>query len=363
MATPHEAVASSARPRPAGLFRRLRREAGPSARRFLYRAGAYPVLRRLRPSRGLAILRYHAVCGPEGTEYADPSICVTPAAFEQHVAYLTSNYRVMRLTDAVEQLRDGQPLPPNAVTLTFDDGYADNLAAARVLNAYGTSATFYITAGCLSDESPFWPSEIRQLLARIQTPSIELAATGSPISIRCATTSERNAAIRTLARLFKSNTIPVREALRDELRRYAGGAVPRSPMLTWDELREMHRLGMTIGAHTVTHPNLPSAGAADAWQEISGSKARLEREIGAPVTMFSYPNGGAERYMTAEIAGLVRKAGFQAATTSWNGFAGASSDLYALERVQVAERVEDLAFALEVERFAFKPAPRAAEGQ
>jgi hypothetical protein len=75
--------------------------------------------------------------------------------------------------------------------------------------------------------------------------------------------------------------------------------------------------------------------------------------------MFSYPNGGAERYMTPEIARIVREVGFAAATTSWNGFAGPDSDLFALERVQVKERLEDLVFALEVERFAFRPAPRA----
>jgi peptidoglycan/xylan/chitin deacetylase (PgdA/CDA1 family) len=118
---------------------------------------------------------------------------------------------------------------------------------------------------------------------------------------------------------------------------------------------------MTIGAHTVTHPNLPNAGLADAWQEISGSRKRLEDELSARVTMFSYPNGGAERYMTAEIARLVRDAGFEGASTSWNGFAGPRSDVYALERVQVAERLDDVAFALEVERFAFKPAPRVSE--
>ena len=62
--------------------------------------------------------------------------------------------------------------------------------------------------------------------------------------------------------------------------------------------------------------------------------------------------------MTPEIAALVRRAGFDAATTSRNGFAGPASDTYALERVQVAERLEDLAFALEIERFAFKPLSR-----
>jgi hypothetical protein len=56
---------------------------------------------------------------------------------------------------------------------------------------------------------------------------------------------------------------------------------------------------------------------------------------------------------------LVRDAGFAAATTSWNGFAGPGSDIFALERVHVAERLADFVFALEVERFAFRPAPRA----
>jgi peptidoglycan/xylan/chitin deacetylase (PgdA/CDA1 family) len=118
---------------------------------------------------------------------------------------------------------------------------------------------------------------------------------------------------------------------------------------------------MTIGSHTMTHPNLPSAGAAAAREELTRSKATIEDQIGAPVTMFSYPNGGADRYMTREIARLVEDAGYEAATTSRNAFAGRGSDLFALERVQVSEAIERVVFALEVERFAFKPAPRPGE--
>lgn len=346
---------------PASLLRQLRRSVAPAAKRALFKAGAYDVLRTARPSESLAILRYHAVCGPEGDAYAEPGICVTPAAFERHVAYLVSKYRVLPLAEAAAYLGSGRTLPANAVAITFDDGYADNLAAARVLSRYGVTATFYITSGCLAGEAPFWPSEIRQLVARVNSPVIELNAAGTPVSIPCATVEERRRALRTLARLFKAHTIPVREQLRQQLRAAAGGGATACFMLTWDEVREMHRLGMTIGAHTVTHPNLPNAGLDAARAEIAGSKARLEQELDARVTMFSYPNGGAERYMTPEVARLVREAGFEAATTSWNGFAGARSDLFALERVQVAEPLADLVFALEIERFLFKPAPRPGE--
>jgi peptidoglycan/xylan/chitin deacetylase (PgdA/CDA1 family) len=168
-------------------------------------------------------------------------------------------------------------------------------------------------------------------------------------------------AVRILTKTFKSHPIAVREQLRERLRALAGQVRMPRVMLTWEEVREMRRLGMTIGSHTFTHPNLPNAGVDDARKELVTSKARLEHELDATVTMFSYPNGGADRYCTPEIKRLVQEAGFLAATTSRNAIAGAHSDLYALERVEVEERLADLVFALEVERFILKPAARPGE--
>jgi peptidoglycan/xylan/chitin deacetylase (PgdA/CDA1 family) len=176
------------------------------------------------------------------------------------------------------------------------------------------------------------------------------------VSLDLTSAANRPTIVKQLTRVFKSHPIAVREELRQQLRSHADKDLeaPRV-MLTRDEVREMHRLGMTIGSHTMTHPNLPSAGVASARQELTNSRMRLEAEISAPVTMFSYPNGGAERYLTPEIQQVVREVGYAAATTSCNALARTDSDLFSLERVEVEERVEDLAFALEVERFAFKP--------
>src|SRR5688572_942920 len=164
-------------------------------------------------------------------------------------------------------MRDGRSLPANAVVLTFDDGYADNLWAAHVLERYGATATFYVTAGCLAGEAPFWPAEVRELIARVAEPEIRLRTGKAEVVIPLATDEDRQRAPRTLAGLLKAHTIPVRERLREQLRAAAGADPVRSPMLTWDAVREMQGRGMTIGAHTVTHPNLPNAGPADAWRE------------------------------------------------------------------------------------------------
>ena len=329
-----------------------------AAKTALLRCGFFSALRRLKPSRQVAILRYHAICGPEGYAYADPGICVSPAAFAQHAAYLAAHYDVLPLPEVVRTMRAGSTLPPNAVAITFDDGYTDNLEAARVLQRHGLTATFYLTAGCLGGETAFWPAELRELVSAIPGPAFRIRAGGDELTLANATAEQRHRAIRRLSRLFKSNPIRLREEVRAQLRRLAGDPAIPGAILSWENVAEMSRLGMTIGAHTLTHPNLPSAGPEDARSEIAGSKSRLEAKLGISVTMFSYPNGGAERYVTPQVRQLVQDAGYEAATTSTNGFASRSSDLFGLERVQVAERLEDLVFALEVERFAFAPKPR-----
>jgi peptidoglycan/xylan/chitin deacetylase (PgdA/CDA1 family) len=350
------------RPNGVGLLRSIRSAIAPSAKTALRKGGVYSALRRVRPTGYAAILRYHAICEPDAG-YADPSICIMPAAFEEHVSYLARNYAVLPLTLVVDALREGRTLPPNAVAITFDDGYADNLAAARVLHRHGCSATFYVTTGCMAGGEPFWPAELPALLSAIKRPFIELREGHLHIELAIGTPQQRQAAVRRLARAFKSQPIPEREALRQQLRAAARMKAEASPMLTWDQIREMRSLHMIIGAHTVTHANLPSAGLHDATVEIQQSKARLEMELDEEVTMFSYPNGGAEKYFTPELQEVVRQAGYSSAVTSTNGFAHPGSDLYALERVRVAERLDDLVFALEVERFAFKPQARTVQSE
>lgn len=340
------------------LYRSVRAGLAPAAKSLLFSSGALGALRAVRPSDRLAILRYHAICGPEGYAYASPAICISPDAFDAHLAYLAASYNVVSLPDAVKSIRNRRPLPPNAVAITFDDGYADNLAAARALARYGLTATFYITAGCLADGQPFWPSELRYLVAGIPEVRTTLHVGDVRVELDLGSNEGRSDAIGRLTKTFKAHPVPVRERLRDELRsKSTRFAMPRV-MLTWDEVREMHALGMTIGSHTMTHPNLPNAGLAAARDELFGSRTRLEEEIGAPVTMFSYPNGGAERYLTPLVQQVVKEVGYEAATTSRNAFAGPGSDLYALERIEVEESLQELVFALEVERFAFKPQER-----
>jgi biofilm PGA synthesis lipoprotein PgaB len=66
------------------------------------------------------VLVYHHV-----SDRTPVSTSVTPEVFEKHLGYLAANdFTVLALSELVQSLADGRPLPPRTVALTFDDGYA-----------------------------------------------------------------------------------------------------------------------------------------------------------------------------------------------------------------------------------------------
>jgi peptidoglycan/xylan/chitin deacetylase (PgdA/CDA1 family) len=77
------------------------------------------------------------------------------------------------------------------------------------------------------------------------------------------------------------------------------GTLGKGSYMDWDACRELERRGHEVASHTLTHENLakPEKGQTPqqykAWvnQEFRASRARLEKELGHPVTAMAYPYG------------------------------------------------------------------------
>ena len=93
------------------------------------------------------------------------------------------------------------------------------------------------------------------------------------------------------------------------------GFVGRPGYLTWDQVTELDRAGVDIGAHTLTHPDLTKQTPAADQAEIGGSKSLLEQHIAHPVLDFCYPSGR----FNSLVVNDVRQAGFRDATTTVPG--------------------------------------------
>jgi len=315
-------------------------------KRFLYRSGLDRLKRRFFPAPFPVIVRYHSICSD--SRLISAGIRITPEAFEEQLAYFSKYFCVLTMDQLLEHIQSREAFPQNALVLTFDDGYADNLNAAKRLKAYGLSGLFYITAGCIETGEAFWVAEVRHLIENTSKKNFVLPLPEGKCIVPLSSASERELAVKKVTRLFKSVTIETREDIRKGLR-LSLDDVPHFPgdlMLAWSDLEEMLKLGMEIGGHTMTHPNLPSATQDEARREIFECKSLLEQQLKTKVNHFAYPNGGSAAHYDEKTKALVAKAGFLSASTSRPGRPCFESDLFELRRMRVTENFSEMLWEL-----------------
>jgi peptidoglycan/xylan/chitin deacetylase (PgdA/CDA1 family) len=119
-------------------------------------------------------------------------------------------------------------------------------------------------------------------------------------------------------------------------------------MLSWDEIKEMSDNGVTMGAHTITHPNLEQVDLETAKKEILESKQEIEANIGKKVKYFSSPFGKENK----EIARLVKSIGFDYAfgQLSSRGYIQRGVNLLILNRTEIDSRVSFWMFKVKLSK-------------
>ncbi|MBO7747979.1 polysaccharide deacetylase family protein [Paenibacillus sp. MWE-103] len=105
-----------------------------------------------------------------------------------------------------------------------------------------------------------------------------------------------------------------------------------SGYVSWDEVKALRSAGWDIMAHTRTHPFLPLHTASVQRDEIAGSKAAIERELGTEVTAIAYPYG----LRSEETMRLVKQSGYAYAFTFDDGWTDPGQNPYLLKRLFIS---------------------------
>jgi peptidoglycan/xylan/chitin deacetylase (PgdA/CDA1 family) len=108
--------------------------------------------------------------------------------------------------------------------------------------------------------------------------------------------------------------------------------------MNWDQVREMARAGVTIGAHSASHGHLPTMSARAIKGEIARSNKRFEKELGFKPQLFAYPYGEAGRAVVA----AARAAGYTASFSQYSGVLHGKSDFFYLPRFAMNEHYGSL---------------------
>lgn len=83
--------------------------------------------------------------------------------------------------------------------------------------------------------------------------------------------------------------------------------------LSWDEVRELQRHGISFGSHTVNHPQLHDLNAVEIREEVTVSKHAIEQRLGCAAESFAYPYAFPETdgEFKAMLGSLLDEAGYR----------------------------------------------------
>ena len=220
------------------------------------------------------VLFYHRI-NPYSFSSLGPvsrEISVKPEEFEWQMSYLAeTGHRSMTLGEFHSVIAGITPVEGKPVLITFDDGYEDNLTwAAPILERHGFTATVFVIADFLgSDTHSVWPYADPPMQGRF---------------------------------------------------------------LTEEQLCKLRELGFEIGSHTLRHPLLTGLSPGDLFEEISGSRRKLELLLDAPVIALAYPGGDFNR----EVEDATAAAGYLLGFTTIPGRNETGTDQYAVRRTEVS---------------------------
>ncbi len=84
------------------------------------------------------------------------------------------------------------------------------------------------------------------------------------------------------------------------------------PMMDWSDIKNLHKLGWTIGSHSVTHPQLNLLSEAEVKTELSNSKDTLQQFLGEEIKFLAYPYGTSHTVTEREYR-IAKEVGYSAA--------------------------------------------------
>ncbi|MBX3424767.1 MAG: polysaccharide deacetylase family protein [Pirellulales bacterium] len=190
--------------------------------------------------------------------------------FQKQIRWIRERYEIVSLVDAQQRIARGHSSEP-VVCITFDDGYADNMQAAI-------------------------PWLIDQQVPFAYFVATEHVLTGKPFE------HDKNVGLK---------------------------LAPNTPQ----EIQELARAGVEIGAHTRSHADLGAiADESRLYDEIVGSKHDLELLIERPVRYFAFPFGLRENLSEAAFR-IAFHAGFWGVCSAYGGYNLPGDDPFHLQRI------------------------------
>lgn len=110
---------------------------------------------------------YHSLSDGRHPDALYPKYTTRLDTFREHLSSLVdAGFELGSFRELLESHEAGMPLPDKTCALTFDDGHRSSLDMAEVMQEFGVTGTFFLTAGYCREKPDFLkPDDIRAMAA------------------------------------------------------------------------------------------------------------------------------------------------------------------------------------------------------
>lgn len=271
-----------------------------------------------------------------------------PQHLDSTLGLLQKHYQFIDFDTAISIIRGTHPPIPNAMAITLDDGYANNLShGLPIFKQYNVRPMLYIATGHVEHQHCFWFDRLDYALQQVAENAIAVPFDNGLYQFN---TYSRESVKQSYAAFRKTCEyyFPDDESMQLTLASMAffienktGYALsglkndPWSRLATWEELtKAVAQNELDVGSHTVNHVRVSRAPEKEAISELQGSKQKVEEMLNRNCDHFCYPNGDYNQ----ETEQQLKKLGYQTAVTVEKGINNTGDNLFQLKRLSFPEQ-------------------------
>ncbi len=254
-------------------------------RKFLLKildiAGINAVFRFLNRNKAI-ILWYHGICDDSFkllSGYDERHI--QKSEFREQLNFLKQKgYVFYNMSELIDVFKSKKKIKKIAV-LTFDDGFSNVVKNAYpVMKEFNSKGCFYLISSLIGRDELLWTDFIETVVRSSKKGKFEFIFKGNKIVYNLIDKESYENAMQDIK--FKLRTLPDEERI-EHIKQFDKKKLTDIPkeffFSNWNQIQNLNRDVLEIGAHTKSHPNLTSINSSKNLElEIRDSKDEIEND-------------------------------------------------------------------------------------
>lgn len=277
---------------------------------LIHRLGMYRAFQ-LFARHQISILYVHGIMQPQAESLWEPLRAqLSPQQLSNSLAVLSQHYTFISLSHAILILTKQRPAIKNALVLTLDDGYLNNIKyAAPIFKKFNIIPTIFVATEHTEHNLPFWFDRLDYALQQIGTAQYPVQLQPHPFVFDCSSRSNLRRSYADFRHSIKTSfscDLAMRhylDQLCQQIEQDTGSALTDiinqddwSAIASWQQLADaVKEESFEVGSHTCNHARLGLLTTKIISSEVNRAKQQIENNLAITCNSFCYPDNSYNR--------------------------------------------------------------------